>query len=67
MDKFLLELSVQHRIPQVSRSGRESETKGGRAMDGYTFLGAVALFGIGGLFGYFYGKIKTEKIYKGKL
>ena len=36
-------------------------------MDGYTFLGAVALFGIGGLFGYFYGQIKTEKKFQGKL
>jgi len=67
MDKFLLELSIQHRFPQVSRGGRIREAKGGGKMDGYTFLGAVALFGIGGLFGYFYGKIKTEKLYKGKL
>ena len=36
-------------------------------MDVYTFIGAVALFGIGGLFGYFYGKITTEKKFKGKL
>ena len=36
-------------------------------MDGYTFIGAVFLFFIGGLFGYFYGKIKTEKKFQGKL
>ena len=36
-------------------------------MDGYTFIGAVALFGIGGLFGYFFAKIRTEKKYKDKL
>ena len=36
-------------------------------MDGLTFIGAVFLFFIGGLFGYFFAKIRTEKKYKGKL
>ena len=30
-------------------------------MDGYTFIGAVVLFGIGFLFGYFTGKVTSEK------
>jgi hypothetical protein len=34
-------------------------------MNEYTLFGAIFLLFIGGLFGYFYGKITTEKKFKG--